>query len=168
MTNDPLYLRRSLTSWLSGLTDLPADACWPLPNTMRDKRQRTRGRTINTFRYLYEVFIGPLPPDQSLRRRCRSTDCCNPFHAITFRHTGAHRFTTLRRKGSAAAIMATALDLTENIEDYLTNWNDFPPAPKTLPVLLHRLHMGGHPNLTEDKLLAELAKRPDLKGQLHG
>src|SRR6185295_6552302 len=37
-------------------------------------------KTINSHRWTYQHFIGPIPPGLDLDHLCRNRACCNPMH----------------------------------------------------------------------------------------
>ena len=56
------------------------------------------GKRIHAHRFIYELLIGPIPPELELDHLCRNPACVNPFHleAVT------HRVNVLRGKSPPA------------------------------------------------------------------
>lgn len=42
--------------------------------------KRVAGRTVYTHRYIYELFVGPIPRGLEIDHLCRQRGCCNPLH----------------------------------------------------------------------------------------
>jgi len=46
-----------------------------------------KGRTVLAHRIAYEMWVGPIPPDEEIRHKCDEPSCVNPAHL----HTGTHQ-----------------------------------------------------------------------------
>lgn len=59
------------------------NGCWRpsnLPKSNGYVRLNLRGESFSGHRLMYELFVGPVPPDKVLDHLCRNRWCCNPQH----------------------------------------------------------------------------------------
>lgn len=75
------------------------EECWLWLGAERTKGRgyggfRVDGKTVRAHRMAYEIFVGPLEPEQHLHHTCENRRCVNPEHleiVTNAAHVASHR-----------------------------------------------------------------------------